>query len=217
MCNAWLELVCEYAQQTRKSCTWWHILGHEVSFSLPHSYASMKADLRCTEMRRYRIRWQLKGCPVKFVTCGFVCQIEKYEIGLHSARRRRLNSLEGGRRPPLHPVHSHEIQFVASPTSLYYWNSTYSWQKTSLADRSPYLSIACTTYMQSSLRSPNSFHARSILSGSRVESSQNNSLEEDEHIFIFLSDRSDNRRRRSHLCMLMWWPGCQVHNGGRRR
>ena len=34
MCNAWLELVCEYAQQTRKSCTWWHILGHEVSFSL---------------------------------------------------------------------------------------------------------------------------------------------------------------------------------------
>ena len=33
MRNAWLELVCEYAQQTRKSCTWWHILGHEVSFS----------------------------------------------------------------------------------------------------------------------------------------------------------------------------------------
>ena len=120
MCNAWLELVCEYAQQTRKSCTWWHILGHEVSFSLHIHILQWRQiwDARRCVATESAGSWRVVQSSLLHVVLYAKSKNMKLDYTLH-AEGGSIRSREVGRRPPLHPVHSHEIQFVASPTSLF--------------------------------------------------------------------------------------------------
>ena len=154
MCNAWLELVCEYAQQTRKSCTWWHILGHEVSFSLHIHILQWRQiwDARRCVATESAGSWRVVQSSLLHVVLYAKSKNMKLDYTLHAEGGSIRSREVGGHRFILF-IHTRFNLSLRQLLFLFY-----------LTKNEPGWLIPVfehhMQYMQSSLRSPNSFHAR---------------------------------------------------------